>query len=236
MKPLLILFSILSLFISCKKEDSETNRIINLEPFEQIKINDAFEVFITEGNDYSIEIVGDEKDIEYVNGIVENNTLTLENPRKIKWISPKNNTIKIYVTSPPLKRITASGGCNIKTLTAITSVDFGLILTGKSSQANLELNGNRFYYWNNFPTGGKLTLSGKTEILNIWNYAIMSVDAKNLISKHAIVENSSQGDCEVTVINKLEYRINEKGNIHAYGEPTEIISNGLFSSGRLIQH
>ena len=121
-------------------------------------------------------------------------------------------------------------------MSPITSTEFGLVLTGKSNQANLELNGNIFYYWNNFPTGGKLTLSGKTEILKIWNFDLMSVDAKNLTSKYAIVENSSKGDCAVTVLNKLEYKISGEGNIQLYGEPSEIIETGLFSTGRLIQH
>ena len=236
MKHQLIILSIISLFISCKKEIIDSNRILNLEPFEEIELNDAFEVFVTEGNNYSIEIVGDEKVIDYVDVIVNNNILTIENTRKAEWMSPKKNKIRIYVTSLPLSKITAAEGCNIKTLTAITSDNFGLILKGKSSQANLELNNNSFYYWNHFPTGGKVTLSGKTEKLKIWNFAIMSVDARNLISKNAIVENSSLGDCEVTVINKLEYSISEKGNIHLYGDPPEIISKGLFSSGRLIQH
>ncbi len=236
MKKQIILLCILCLVLSCKKEIINKSRILVVEPFEQIELNDAFEVFLTEGNNYSIEIIGDEKMIEYVDLKVENNILAIENKRKVKWISPTKNKIQIYVTSLPLKKITADEGCNIQTLSPITSTEFGLILTGKSNQANLELNGNIFYYWNNFPTGGKLTLSGKTEVLKIWNFAIMSVDAKNLISKYAIVENSSKGDCEVTVLNKLEYKISGEGNIQLYGEPSEIIENGLFSSGRLIQH
>ncbi len=236
MKKQIILLCIICLVLSCKKEIIIKSRILALEPFEQIELNDAFDVFLTEGNTYSIEIIGDEKMIEYVDLKVENNILAIENKRKVKWISPTKNKIQIYVTSLPLKKITADEGCNIQTLSPITSTEFGLVLTGKSNQANLELNGNTFYYWNNFPTGGKLTLSGKTEVLKIWNFAIMSVDAKNLTSKYAIVENSSKGDCEVTVLNKLEYKISGEGNIQLYGEPSEIIENGLFSSGRLIEH
>ncbi|OFY24592.1 MAG: hypothetical protein A2X02_03245 [Bacteroidetes bacterium GWF2_29_10] len=236
MKQKLILFFILSLFLSCNKEKISKSRIIMLESFEQIKLNDAFELYITEGSNYSIEIVGDEKVIEYVDLKVENNTLTIENKKKWKWISPKKNKINIYVSSLPLKKITAADGCNIRTLTPITSMEFGLVLTGKSNQANLELRGNIFYYFNNFPTGGKLTLSGETEILKIWNFALMSVDARNLISKYAIVENSSKGDCHLTVLNKLEYSIRGEGNIYLYGKSLEIIANDISSSGRLFQY
>tara|TARA_B100001173_G_scaffold46805_1_gene37528 strand:- start:60 stop:770 length:711 start_codon:yes stop_codon:yes gene_type:complete len=236
MKQQLILLCFLNLFISCKKEIVDANRVIDIVPFEQIELNDAFELFVTEGDHYSIEIFGDEKIIDYVDVNVKDKTLIIEDSRGIKWLSPKKNKIKIYVTSLPLKEITAAEGCNIETLNAITSLEFGLILTGKSNEAKLELDCNTFFYWNNFPSGGKVTLSGKTEMLKIWNFAIMSVDAKDLTTKHAIIENNSQGDCEVTVLNKLEYSINEKGNIHLYGNPSEIISNNLISSGRLIQH
>ncbi len=235
MKNLLFLISLLILFFSCKKENIN-NRLLELEPFELIDINNAFDVFLSEGNNYTIEIVGDEEIIEYVDLKVEKNKLTIVNTRKIGWLTPKNNKIKLYITSLPLKQITADEGCNIQTLSPITSIEFGLVLIGKSNEANLELNVNTFYYWNNFPTGGKLTLSGKTETLKLWNFAIMSVDAKKLTSNYAIVENSSKGDCEVTVLQKLEYKISGEGNIHLYGKPIEIIANSQSSSGRLIQH
>jgi len=93
----------------------------------------------------------------------------------------------------------------------------------------------RFYYWNDFPCGGLLTLSGKAESLKLWNYAILSVDAKYLTAKTAIVENNSQGDCTVNVGEKLNYSITNKGNINLYGSPTEIIEGVLNSSGQLIE-
>ena len=236
MKQQLILLCVLSLFVSCKKEIIDGNRLIDIDPFEKIELNDAFELFVSEGNHYSIEIIGDKKIIDYINVSVINKTLSIDDTRNIKWLSPQKNKIKIYVTSLPLKKITAAEGCNIQTLTPITSVECGLVLKGKSNQANLELDCNTFFYWNNFPSGGKVTLSGKTEMLKIWNFAIMSVDAKKLTTKHAIIENNSKGDCEVTVLNKLEYSISEKGNIILHGTPSEIISNSISSSGRLIHH
>ncbi len=236
MKKQFIFLCILCLFISCDKELIYKTRYVSLEPFEKIELKDNFEVFITEGSAYSIEITGEAETVDWVDYKVENNILSIENNKKAKWITPKKNKIEISITSPPLKEIAASEGCNIQTLNPITSIEFGLILKGKSNQATLELNSNTFYYWNYFPSGGKLTLSGKTERLKIWNFAIMSVDAKDLTSQYAVIENSSKGDCEVTVLKKLEYSILGEGNIHLYGEPLEIIADDLSSSGRLIQH
>ncbi len=236
MKLPILLLICLSLLFSCKKEIMEKSIISELEPFNQIEFNNAFEVFITEDSIFSIRIVGDEKAIEDVSFKVENNTLSINNDGKMRWLSPTKNKIFIYIYSQALSKIEAAEGCNIQTLNPITSEEFGLILKGKMNQASLELNSKIFYYWNNFPCGGKLTLWGETEELKIWNFAIISVDAKNLTAKYAIIENSSKGDCEVTVLNKLEYSISGTGNIHLYGSPSEIIVNNLSSSGRLIQH
>ena len=237
MKLKLSFLFILFLLSSCKKEI--THRYLQLASFDQIELNDAFEVFLSEANNASAEIIGYENIIGHIDLKVENNILSIANNKNVKWLSPGKNKIMIYINSPPLKKIVAAEGCNIQTLTPITSEEFGLILTGKANEATLELGVNTFYYWNNIPCGGKLTLSGKAETLKIWNFALMSVDAKSLTSKNAIVENSSAGDCEVNVLNKLEYSIKGKGNIHLYGTPLEIIENGSSASsdsGILIKH
>lgn len=236
MKKYHLILALLSFIFSCKKDTPYKSRVVAVDSFNQVQLKNPFNVFIKEGNSYSIEIVGDENFIQDVDLKIENNTLSIENKRKGRWRTPRRNNIKVYITAPPLKTIEATDGSSIQTLSPITSAEFGLILKGKANEANLELAGNVFYYWNSFPAGGKLTLTGKTEVLKIWNFAIMSVDAKNLIAKEAIVENHSKGDCEVTVLNKLEYSIRGEGNIQLYGKPLEIIGNNVSSSGQLIQH
>ncbi|MBA3901647.1 MAG: DUF2807 domain-containing protein, partial [Bacteroidetes bacterium] len=116
------------------------------------------------------------------------------------------------------------------------SDDFGIVMSSKLNQANLELGGKSFHFWNNFPCGGKLTLSGNTEILKIWTFSIMSVDAKNLHAEYALIENSSKGNCEVFVSGKLEYSIHGTGDIHLYGNPKQVILNEINSSGKLLSY
>jgi len=236
MKPQ-ILFVIISIILfSCNKDIIEDSIVAELEPFNEIELNDAFEVFLQEDSVYSIRIVGDEKVIQHVSFKVENNVLRIDNERSVKWITPRKNKIQLYLKSKTLSQIIAGEACYIQTINPITSEEFGLVLTGKVNEANLELNSKIFYYWNDFPCGGKLTLSGETDELKIWNFALMSVNARNLTAKYAFIENSSKGDCEVNVVDRLEYSIRGIGDIHLYGSPSEIIKNQLSSSGRLIQH
>lgn len=236
MKYILFFAYIFIILISCKKEVDISTRDVEVKPFNHIKLEDAFELYLSEGPAYSVRLEGDGKVIEKVNFTVEKDTLFIADNRSFKWTTPRKNKIKVFITSPPLKRVQANGGNTIRTLTPITSEEFGLILSGKSCEAEIDLDVNTFYFWNNFSTGGKLTLRGNTNVLKIWNVALMSVDAGKLNSKTAIIENDSKGDCIVKVNNKLEYKITGTGNIQLYGNPTQLIELEASSTGQLISH
>ncbi len=231
-----ILFSLISSFLlfSCTKKNQTVSRFSELNPFTEIELNNSFDVYLNEDTIYNIEMIGNEEIIGDIVFDVEDSVLKISNDWSPKWLAPRKNKIQLYINSKQLRKVSANETCNIETISPITSYEFGLILKSKVNQASLELACHIFYYWNNFPCGGKLTLSGNTEILKLWNYAIMSVDAKNLDAKYALVENSSEGNCEITVTDKLEYSIHGDGDIHLYGSPPEIIEIQLTSSGQLI--
>lgn len=226
----------LLLILSCKKDDKADNIYYDLKPFSKIEINSTFDIFLKEDTLFSINIVGDKNIIESVTYFIDNDVLTIDNDRRFKWTTPKQNKIEIYISSMPLQRIYAHQTCFIKTLSPITSDEFGIVLSSKANEAELELNTKTVYYWNDFPCGGKLKLYGKTENLKIWNFAVMSVDAKDLFSNSAIVENNAKGDCIVNVTKRIEYSITGIGNIQLYGSPSEVVEKHVVSNGKLIMH
>lgn len=227
---------ILLLISSCSKNNQVTTREVAVLTFDHIELNGAFDLILTEGEALSVSVKGYENSIEKVNFNNVADTLYVTNDRKFKWLTPKKNKIEILITSPPLKRVKADGGSYVSTTNPITTDEFGLILTGKSAEANLTLDCGVFYFWNNFPTGGKVTLTGTTDILKLWNTALMSVDAENLICTTALVENYSKGDCIVNVQEDLAYRIDGSGNIQVHGNPGVVVNNGINSTGALIIH
>ena len=235
-KKIFFFFIILIFLFSCKKENLVERRFSALSPFTTIELNSTFDVYLSEDTGYSIKIIADKKIIGNINFNIENNVLTISNNSKSKWTTPKKNKVEIYISSKQLSKVEANETCNTKTLNPITSDDFTLILKDYANEATLELNCKKFSYWNNFPCGGKLTLSGKTDELAIWNFALMTVDAKNLMATNAHVENSSEGACMVNVLNKFEYSILGYGNIDLFGSPSEITKLQVTSTGQLKQH
>ncbi len=222
---------------SCSKNTEDKTITDNLPYFDSLIINSYFDVFLKEDSIFKLEIKGQEKQIDDITYAVTDGVLSITNQRKQKYLTPSKNKIEIYVYSKPLRFVNAKETCFIRTLNPITSDEFGLILDSKANTAELELNCETFYTWNVFPCGGKLTLSGESRELKIWNHALMEVDAQNLdVSDYILVENNSKGDCTVNTSAKLEYLINGSGNIISLKNPSIIVNKGVNSTGKLILH
>ena len=225
---------LLILMSSCQKKMEPGVINVALEEFDTLTLNSVFNVELIQGTTNSISIEGAEKIIEKVDFNIENNTLTLLNNFKGNWIYPKKNKITVKLTVNNLSRINANETCNIRTLNTLTGNEIGLVMTSKLNEATFAVDCNSFYFWNNFPCGGKINLSGSTNELKIWNVALMSVDAKNLVSNVVSIENSSKGDCRINCIQKLTYSIKGEGNIFLSGDPTELLKIEETSTGKLI--
>jgi hypothetical protein len=225
-----------TLLASCSKNDPEqASDFIKLPPFNEIQVNSVFHIFLKQDTAFSIHILGNKEIIEGVRYTVENGILSLANESRRMWLKPEDHIVELTISADQPQKIMVNETCFIETVNPIITEKFGLVAGNKYAEARLELNCDTFYYWNNFPCGGKLSLEGNTRVLCIWNYVIMSVDARDLTTGYALVENHSKGDCIVNVREKLEYSIYGKGNIYLYGNPDEIILNERTSSGELIR-
>lgn len=232
-----VLFCCLLILFGCRKISVEESSRKDLAPFDKVWLNSSFEVYLSEGSEYSVRIDADKDLLEHIKIDVKDSLLTIYNDKKLKWLTPTRNAVKIYITAPPLKSVTANETCFIRTLTPITSQEFGMIFLSKLNNADLNLDCDVFYYWNNYPCGGTLTLDGSCNWLKLWNAAIVDVQAKNLNAKNAEVSNNSKGDCVIRVSEFLKYTLNGEGNIEVYGNPVEIIEyEESLGQGKLIIH
>tara|TARA_R110002049_G_scaffold200299_1_gene370965 strand:- start:4666 stop:5379 length:714 start_codon:yes stop_codon:yes gene_type:complete len=234
MKNFLLVFSCVFGLYSCSKEKI-TSKLVQLSPFVEVEVNDTFTIELEEDSLFYIEVVGDEKLIDKVEYKIESEKLVLSNSKRFKWMQPTKNKTRIIIHSLPLSKVVASESCFITTNNPITSQEFGLVLGSKLNEAELELNCDVFYFWNNFPCGGTLELTGRTRDVKLWTDALFAVDARNLEASYGNIVNSSKGNIAVRVNDKLDYSIQNEGDINLYGNPTEIFEiEPSTSSGQLI--
>jgi len=222
-------------FNSCKKDGDElVERKEPLPFFSKVQMHSTFDVYLIQDTVFSIKFVGAKKMIDDLTYTITDSTLSISNDFNPKWLNPKISKPAVYISCNNIEQVTLNEACMLRTVNPITSPNFGLIAANKLNEADLELNCQTFYYWNNAPCGGKITLRGNCTNLKIWNFALMAVDAKNLTASYALVENWAKADCHVKAIDKMEYSILGKGNIYLYSTPTELIEKQVTSTGKLI--
>ena len=233
---LLLLVLSIVLYTSCKKKDVVSHNLPFEQNFDTLVFNDPFEVELIQDSLNKIEIIGYEPFVSNVETTYMNNTLTVSKRPGMAWLFPKKNKIHLKIHLNHISRIVANETCYIRSEGPLTGNELGLILKSKLNQADLNVQCNTFYFWNNFPCGGKLNLKGSCQELKLWNYALMQIDATSLICGNARVENSSKGDIRFQCNDSLFYKIKGEGNLHLYGFPPNIYNLGSDGSGNLIFH
>lgn len=200
--------------------------------FDKILFESYFDVELIQGSENKIELIGAKKAVEHVKISLSDSILTLKNNSKSLWLNPDKNKLKVKITFQNLKLIRASQTCTIYSKDTIYGDELGVIFSSKLNNANLNINYTTFYYYNDHPCGGKLTLKGNCDYLKIWNFALMQVDASELNSSFVTIENYSKGDCRVKTNNWIEYGIFGEGNIFCYGNPISIKVNNDGANGK----
>lgn len=219
MKYLASLFILLLFLVSCKKNQELQQMEFAPENFHSLEFNSYFKVFLIQGDENKFRVEGTAKRIKDLVWEVDNGVLRFKSKGKFSWTKPGKSDLKLYITVKELKLIKANQTCEIESLNTLSGDELGIVFADKLNLAKLDVMYNTVFYWNNFPCGGKLELSGSCTHLKIWNFALMQIDALDLDAENALVENSSKGDCKVWVEKEMEYGIFGEGNIYLKGSP-----------------
>jgi len=219
----------------CSKSNIESSLTFELEHFSHVVLNSSFTVVLHESERSECVVSGFEKTLKHISVEQNDSIISIENNKTAGWLNPKKSKLTVDIYSPYYSLVEATETCFISNDTPITSLEFGLVMASKINEADLNLNCNTFYYWNNSPSGGLLRLSGTTEVAKIWNNAIMKVDASELDVQVALVDNNSKGDVIVSPVQRIEYSLRGTGNILLQSAPLEIIEIENSGEGQLIQ-
>lgn len=231
---ILLIYSIFS-YISCDNDNLDIVSIrIELPSFKEVKFISVFDVYFLHDTISYMDINGCKEYVDQVSWYMDKNELVIQNNSSFKFINPDNNSIKLYLYTDSLSKIKTNESCTIHSIDTIVSNTLNLVFASRIIEANLDVNCHTLSYMNYFPCGGKLTLRGQSYNLNIWNSALMAIDAKDFVSNNALVKNNSKGICEIQVLEKLEYSIHGEGDIYLFNMPAQVIADEITSTGRLV--
>lgn len=176
--------------------------------FQSIISNGSVQVYIQQGNFYDISVRTDDNILQYLETIVENNTLTIEFRRGYS-VSP--SMAEVYITMPSLRSIALNGSANVIGQGNINADVLDLIINGS----------------------GNISLSGFADYLRVGINGSGNIRTGNMNVRNADINITGSGNVEVSVSNDLNVTITGSGDVYYKGNPR--LSLNIRGSGRVVR-
>lgn len=207
-------------------ETTETVReAFGLADFDEVEISGLFDVRLTKGAEYAVELVGSENEKNKYTITREGSTLVIdyENHNNFNWRKGfmKADEIRINITMPELERLEAKGAGKIN-FTDFTTADIRINLLGamkargniKSSDVTVHLSG-----------ASEIELSGSAKTMEAIIQGASSLKAYDFAVRDAVVEVNGASSAKVNVSGTLEMEEGIASNINYRGHPKIIKHN-----------
>lgn len=166
-----------------------------VEGFSGVDVSNVFEVEITAGKDFSVEVQADDNLLQYITTEVRGGVLHIETIEGIKSKSP----LRVIISAPEISSINASGASKI-------------VASGVANSA-LEIDASG---------ASKLKIAGDVIELKIDVSGASTVDADSLKSRVASVDASGASSVSVNVAEKLASHASGASKVSYSGNPSSV--------------
>lgn len=216
MRTLLLLSVLLLSFSSCRffggkriyGEGGWTAEQRRLSPFDGIDVSGALEVQVVQGAQQEVRIEADENLLPYIRTEVRNGMLHIGTKSGVNLRPTK--TMKLVVTAPEFRDISASGAVHISSLGEIASRnDLSLEASGASS---IDLSVQATELHGDISGASHLSLKGKAQKFSLEASGASHADCLDLLSDESTLDVS--GACEAKVYANRQLNVEASGASH----------------------
>jgi hypothetical protein len=187
----------------------------DIEGFNEIFINGKGNLFLTQGEDYDVEIEAEENVLEILKVEKEGSALVIGDKRTLLSRKP----INIFITMPEVLSVKVSGSGNIEGENLISSEELEIVLAG-SGDVNLDVEVEKLI--TKISGSGNGIYSGKANSHEIIISGSGDIKALNLETEKTKVTISGFGDTEVFANDELQVKISGSGKVEYKGDPSVI--------------
>jgi len=180
------------------------------DDFTIVSASEGIQVYVTQGDDFEIEVEGDENIIDLIGTDIKNNKLRIHTIENIG-----SATKKVYVTLPEITSLRGSSGANLQTKNTISSKE--ITVDGSSGASlNIEVTTNEIEI--EASSGASLKISGEADKADVDVSSGGSIHAKKLETQNCNAEASSGGNVSIHVSESLYADASSGGNISYSGD------------------
>ncbi len=201
--------------------------IRKVSAFTSIEVAGAVNLYLSQGIENAVAVsAGDESLISRIRTSVRDNVLYIDFDSKgLGWRNWGNNKIKAYVTFTSLKKIEASGACNIKTAGLLKLNDLKIELSGASDFSG-EIEATNLVI--SLSGASDLKLKGTAEKLAINSNGASSAKAYDLKSDYCKIDASGASSVQITVNKEVNAKASGASSINYRGDA---VAKDFTSSG-----
>jgi hypothetical protein len=196
-----------------------------VETFKGVDVSGGIEVIITQDSAYSVKVEIDKNLQEFIEVYTDDNVLR---------IHQKNNTsldatgdIKVYVSAPLYKELSASGACGFTSTGKIASEEGLNIDMSGASWAKLDVRAPSV----TVSTSGacSVTLKGEAKDFKVDGTGSSDFNCFDLLTENADIDLSGAGNAEVTASVKLNATCTGAADVRYKGSPA--VSSDVSGAG-----
>ena len=220
------------LFASCQKiffNDDDGTRAIQLNGFHAADISGIYDIVLIQDSTNMLEITG-KKDINSITAIVKNDTLIIDDHKRMS-VNPDKNTLTLHFTD--INHLVTNDPVFISNKDTIRTDNFIYAGIGEIAEARLVVDCDYFLIVNSANTLGYSYISGYATSAVFFNRYGSSVFAGNLKCRDVEAINGSVGDIYLSASDNLTVSISGPGNIYYHGKPVIRISEQT-GTGKII--
>lgn len=203
----------------------------NATEFDRIIFNGNGNIYISQGEEESLKIEGEEELLEMVSSLVIEKTLRIEYKKSnMQQLLDNTKSINIYIQVKSLQEVRLAGAGDIISTTPLKVHTLKLSLAGIGN-AEIQVSGHKLF--SILSGSGRFHIEGIIENQDIWINGNGIYDAPALISHVANINISGSGTVSLNVTDDLDVRISGAGNIIYDGEPN--IRQSISGTGKIGQ-
>jgi hypothetical protein len=219
MKHLLILLSAIILSLPATyakkhkvkvKTKKETR---DVGTFSSISVSSGIDVYLTQGDKTSVVVVANKDYMDNIVTEVENDKLVIRINRSITL---RNRSISVYVTTPDINQISASGGADVYGETTLKSERIKL---SGSGGADFRLTVDAKELVCNVSGGSDIYVTGNAYDASFHASGGADINAYDLKTKNANVNTSGGSDARVYVTETASFHASGGSDIYYKGNP-----------------
>jgi hypothetical protein len=216
LRILIPLFFIMGCYLEIPEKITGNGNVITEErrvsDFNKINVGSGIDVYMTQGDNISVEVEADENLMDVIKTEVKDNKLKVYTTKNISMAKSK----KVYLTYIDLDRIEVSSAGDVKGENTLIADELYIRL---SSAGDLKLDVVAKEININISSSGNATLSGKTDVLKAGLSSAGDLNAFDLEAKYGDVDVSSAGDAKVFITEEASFNSSSAGDIIYKGDP-----------------